>query len=242
MFDAGIIVDKPSGSTTEITQALDAGPLFITKNNYLKEIKDEDVIGDVYRFELVSKAFAEHQDKYGKMLATYERMGIFGTLRLSQAWQNTCVPMRAIASFKATGQSPFDPNQVISNCTAKMTYDEKERVLESLETLSTQYKINGELVDKDFNDCNIASNDVEGAKLKENLTTCRQRTIRLTHVKTQERLQTLLVKAIAVKGKKEDNKKRKADAIENGELPKAKKKRPYKPRQHKKKDVNKNKK
>ena len=28
--------------------------LFITKNNYLKEIKDEDVIGDVDRFELVS--------------------------------------------------------------------------------------------------------------------------------------------------------------------------------------------
>ena len=43
LFDAGIIVDKSSGSTTEITQALDAGPLFITKNNYLKEIKDEDV-------------------------------------------------------------------------------------------------------------------------------------------------------------------------------------------------------
>ena len=51
LFDAGIIVDKSSGSTTEITQALDAGPLFITKNNYLKEIKDEDVIGDVDRFE-----------------------------------------------------------------------------------------------------------------------------------------------------------------------------------------------
>eukprot|EP01038_Epipyxis_sp_PR26KG_P005611 gene5611-7747_t len=31
LHNAGIIVDKPSGSTTEITQTLDAGPLFITK-------------------------------------------------------------------------------------------------------------------------------------------------------------------------------------------------------------------
>ena len=41
------------------------------------------------------------------------------------------------------------------------------------------------------------------------------------------------MKAIAVKEKKENTKKRKAEAIENGDLPKAKK--PYKPRQHKKK-------
>ena len=105
----------------------------------------------------------------------------------------------------------------------------QKNTLASVPNLSIAYKNQGELIDKDFNDSNnIANNDVEGAALKEDLTTCRQRTIRLTHIKTQERLQVLLEKATIAKEKVENTKKRKAEELASGIEPKRRK--TYKPR------------
>ena len=104
----------------------------------------------------------------------------------------------------------------------------QKNILASVPNLSIAYKNQGELVDKDFNDSNIANNDAEGAALKEDLTTCRQRIIRLTDIKTQERLQVLLEKATIAMEKIENTKKRKAEELASGIEPKRRK--PYKPR------------
>ena len=225
-----VIVDKPSASTTEITQACDQ-ELFKTKNNYLKEISDDDVRDDTKRFELVSNIFALHQNKYKRMKAEHVRMGIYGLLRLALAWQKTCTPERAVASFKVIGAYPFDPRQVLFQCTAEMTTAEETRILLALEDLTDIYDKNGGLTTSDFDASNIPDNDPKG-KAKEDLIMSRQRTKRLTHPTVQIELAALLKVAVVAKTKRNDKRNRDEASATNG-APKVVK--AYKPRPKKQK-------
>eukprot|EP01038_Epipyxis_sp_PR26KG_P017284 gene17284-23836_t len=210
-----VVVDKPPGSTTEITQALDHGPIFITKNNYLKGITDNDIAID-WRFNAVSEVFRQHEIKHGKIPANHKRMGIYGTLRLSLAWQKTLNVDKARSSFALTGQYPFSAERVLQNCTTRITSEEETNIYAALEDLTQVYETNGELVSKDFNDNNIFNNDAIDGKSKEDLVMSRQRTVRLSHDKTQVRLAVLKATADVAKNKRDLAKIKKVEALKSG--------------------------
>jgi len=162
---------------------------------------------------IVADIYAQHQNKYKKMPANHVRMGIYGLLRLSMAWQKTCTPERAVASFKVVGQYPFDPRQVLMQCTAKLTTEQETKILLALDPLTAIYKKNGGFKTSDFDRHDVPNSDT-GGKLKEDLIMSRQRTKRLTHSNVQVELAELLVKSEKAKRKRDDKKKKDEDGGE----------------------------
>lgn len=213
-----IIVDKPPGSTTEITQSLDRGPLFKSVKKILKSVFDSDVSNDTKRFGAVSKIWAEHQTKYNSPFsAAHQRMGIYGVLRLSLAFSRGWSPVKAVHSFELTGQCPYDRNVILRNCTTPLTPKQTNLIFKALPVLEAKYVANGKLTKEDFDLANIPNNSI--GKEKDLLTMSRQRTVRLSH--------PLIFKdyelALALRAAKASAKARK--------LPPASKPRtPYKPR------------
>ena len=179
--EANIMVDKPSGSTTEITQACDQ-ELYIEMKKENRKIGDSHVDVDSAEFECITDILAKHQNKVQKVMSTaHVRQMSYGLIRARMAGQNALTGPRAMKSFSKIGMWPFNKEKVLGQCTTKLTVDQEAAIFAALPKLTSQYDAFGELVQKDFDDANIFNNDILGKKLKEDCATNRKRSCRLTH-------------------------------------------------------------
>ena len=178
---ANIMVDKPSGSTTEITQACDQ-LIYKEMKKENKKFDDSDVDINSPEFKCITAILADHQNTVGKAMSTaHVRQAAFGLVRARMAAQNALTGPRATKSFKDIGQYPFNKEKVIRQCTTKLSAQQEKTIFDALPKLTSQYDAFGELVQKDFDDAKIFNNDIPGKKLKEDSATNRKRSCRLTH-------------------------------------------------------------
>ena len=187
MLAANVFVDKPSSSTTEITQGCDQ-ELFITKNNYLKSITNEDFDATDFRFRNLSKAFADHQTReatksrsYPGMTPAHVRMGIYGNLRVALAFSKTCTVDRAINCNKKTGQRPFDPDKMIDNLFVPMQAEDRQSFKDALQRGSQIYAANGTVASLEMDALKVPDNEDKHQSNIDNLTMSRRRSSRLTN-------------------------------------------------------------
>jgi hypothetical protein len=228
---ANVIVDKPSSSTTEITQSCDQ-ELFLTKNNFLKDTNDDQILTDDFRFVNLSNAFAEHQTKeanknrlYKGISSPHVRQGIFGTLRVAIAFSKTCTLDRAVKCNEVTGQRPFDPDKMINNLFVHMENQDRQHFKVAIPEGSKIYATNGSVTSQEMDDLHVPDNDDEFESNIDNLTMSRRRSTRLT-VEQQWRV------ILKQKETRESSKRKKAQKDEN-RPPKIY--RPYKPQAKKQK-------
>lgn len=215
---ANVEVDKPSGGTSEITQACDQDNFKELKKEN-KKITDADVDIESTEFKVVTGVIAAHQTRMKKaMSATHVRMAAFGLVRARMAAMNSFTAPRAIKSFRRIGHWPFDEVKVLKQCTTKLTALQEKAIFDAVPKLSEQYKLFGELVQKDFDDAKIFDNDIVGKKLKEDSATNRKRSTRLTHPIQHQQMLTKQPVKVAAKEKRVAAKKRKIDQLENGQL------------------------
>jgi hypothetical protein len=129
-----IVVGKPSGSTTSITQAIDAGAVIKVWKQKLKAIKDADVLDNTSMITVLKDVVAQH-DKYmdaqreaadsakrsdscGKrkkktgVSYAHRKMIALGILRIQLAMQNAVKPQTIKDSFKVTGTYPPNFNYI----------------------------------------------------------------------------------------------------------------------------------
>ena len=231
MLAANVLVDKPSSSTTEITQGCDQD-LFITKNNFLKDLDDEILNADDFRFSNLSQAFADHQTfertkniHYPGMTPAHVRMGIYGNLRVALAFTKACTVDRAINCNKKTGQRPFDPDKMIDNLFFRMSPEDRQSFKEALPMGSQIYAENGAVTSQQMDDLKVPNNDDRYQSNIDNLTMSRRRCSRLTD-ESQWRV---------ILNQKETRESAKRKKAQNEENKPAKVFKPYKPKVKKQK-------
>ncbi|KAJ1410748.1 hypothetical protein B484DRAFT_402841 [Ochromonadaceae sp. CCMP2298] len=150
-----VLVGKPSGSSTEITQALDAGPCFETSKYYLKPTSDADVTSH-WRLPRLKQVWAEHtkwmKDR-GRSTAISDKQrksGTHGVLRIHECQQRAFHSKAIRESFKKTGLYPLDDNVIFKSCTGNITPEEQMRFLEILKPLCRLFMKQGEIFEEDF--------------------------------------------------------------------------------------------
>jgi len=155
---AFIVVGKPSGSTTEITQAADKGSIFRYAKQ-LMELLNLDVITlmeEHLKQVLLSVWEAHNINIYGQgntqkkkwISKRHEKLGVFGVMKVQKALQHSATPGRVSDSFQAIGVYPYDLNVILQNCTSKFTTEEYEEVKRVMPEIVQCFKQEGEITDE----------------------------------------------------------------------------------------------
>jgi hypothetical protein len=210
------MVDKPSASTTEITQACDQD-IFMEGKKEAAKITDDDVDTQGLSFTTMTAILAAHQTRISKMMpAPHVRMAAYGVCRVQMASQNAYTPPRTKKCFKRIGQHPFNPKVVLSHCTTKLSSDQEKIILASYPALTIQYDEWGTLTSADYDAKGIANNDKENAKPKEDGATCRMRSVRLTNPKQHDKMAVKAPAKAERKVKRKAAKERKETGLKDG--------------------------
>ena len=213
---ANIMVDKPSASTTEITQACDQD-IFMEGKKEAAKLTDDDIETEGLPFTTMTRILAEHQTRISKtMPAPHVRMAAFGVCRVQMASQNAYTAPRNKKCFKRIGQYPFNAKVVLSHCTTKLSSAQETVILTSYPALTTQYDEWGTLTAADFDAKGIANNDKENAKPKEDGATCRMRSVRLTNPKQHDKMANKAPAKAERKVKRKLAKERKETGLKEG--------------------------
>ena len=184
-----IDIVKPSASTTEITQACDAGRDFLSSKATLKVIKDEEVeFSD--RVPLVKAAFDSHNDylsvQYPGQKAvfnsTHRKMAVIGLLKINMAQSQTFNPQNITDAFSKIGARPYSPSQILAQCTTPIDRALESTIMGSIEDLSLLMAAKGEVFDAEYETAGIKDNLNLPGKPKEDLVVPRRRTTVLTNV------------------------------------------------------------
>jgi transposase len=153
MNEHNILVGKPSGSTTATTQALDAGPLFLTSKGFCAETTDLQFAQHwLIRNGRLRKVWDAHKSSRTKcgISDANRKSGIFGVLRIHQSTQRAFHSKAITDSFKVTGTYPFDLGKIFGNCTGKITPNEQLHFVQILPALCKKFKKQNELFEWDF--------------------------------------------------------------------------------------------
>jgi hypothetical protein len=184
-----IIIGKPPGSTTSITQALDAGKIFLsakTKKKHLKNV--EDALETVMTNRL-TEIFKIHEEKVGKkMKAGHIKSGVQGVQVVQYLFQCTLRKDVIVESFEITGQynrktGMCDVEQILRQCKSKFTVEEITKVWEMLPFLMKIMMEKGELAEEDYDCLGLSFSEAAGKKSKDDLVLNRRRYVFLTNPK-----------------------------------------------------------
>jgi hypothetical protein len=166
-----IIIGKPSGSTTEITQPCDRGNVFKASKKTIKSVSDTNIDSNPHKVAILTQLFINNSSLDSRK----RKLAVYGLIRVQIALQQT-IRMRMITdSFAWTGIYPFNISKILSSCSNKPTYDEELNILSAMPRLVVKFKNQGELYDQDFDEENIKKTSV-----KDHLVTNRRRSIILT--------------------------------------------------------------
>lgn len=147
---AGIVVGKPPGSTTEITQPADRGKCFCATKCVNKSICDAD-IDDKYMIGVLEQAFADHEaamkDRYPgytPISVPHKKMAVFGLLRIQMAQGEVLKKKMVQSSFRETGVYPYSLEKIIGSCKTKIECDEVLEIVNAVPRLAKKIGEQGE--------------------------------------------------------------------------------------------------
>ena len=213
--------------------------LFITKNNFLKEITNDNFDANGFRFRNLAKAFADHQTRelsenrsYPGMPSTHGRMGIYGHLKAALAFSKTCTIDRAMESVKKIGQRPFNPDHLINNLFIHMKREDRQAFKEALPRGSQVYSANGAITSVEMDSLNVPNNDDKCDSNIDNLPMSRRRCARPTN---EEQWRVILSQKETREARKRKSVKRKKAQNDEDEDKPTKVFKPYKNRAKKQK-------
>jgi transposase len=166
-----IIIGKPSGSTTEITQPCDRGNAFKASKKVIRSVHNDQI--ECYDTKI--QILTEFLKNNSQLDARKRKMAVYGLLRVQLALQITMRPRIVTDSFKWTGIYPFNMQKILKNCSTILSGTEEKLIMDAIPTLSEKFQNQGELFDEDFDEVGIK----ETTK-KDHLVTNRRRSIILT--------------------------------------------------------------
>jgi hypothetical protein len=193
LIENNIIVGKPSASTTEITQPCDVGNLFKAAKKRNKSINDSDVKHMTPMIEKLKEMFKQHIQKHNgptkksQMTSSHIKMATLGLLRVQLALQDTASPQMVKESFHMAGV--FDKTihkcnllTMLGNCTTPINNEEETNIINQMDKLIECFRKNGEILENDFDECNIVNNVLKKGKERNELVMSRRRSVILTNL------------------------------------------------------------
>jgi hypothetical protein len=151
--EEGILVGKLPGSTTEVTQAADAGNCFKGPKTQLKFITEKDVAHFRHLQQLITNVVKQQEEKYksrGKISANHKTNIVHGLIRIVYALQNCMRPRMIIESFEKSGMKDFSLEKILKLCTTPMTAEEERLVYDAWPNLLKIMRTKGEISDASF--------------------------------------------------------------------------------------------
>jgi hypothetical protein len=146
-----MIVGKPPGSTTEITQPCDMGPCFLASKTTLKSINEEDIQAKYWMVERLEVIYKAHGAKYKTaMPAHHKKLFTNGLVRVQLALQQSLRVKGIVESFKIVGVYPFNARTILKNCKTPISQQQEEIIMQNLPKLAKKIMKEGELFDADF--------------------------------------------------------------------------------------------
>ena len=136
----------------------------------------------------LKQAWQEHEDQYHTGIsADHKKSGINGLIKLHHCVMHQMTKKTIIKSFKLTGTFPYDENVIMNECTANITLRTAYQIRKNIDYLKNKLKLQGELFEKDFEDCGIDDNIGKKGKPKDELVVCRRRCLILTNEQFYQR-------------------------------------------------------
>lgn len=220
MFDEDIVqllkekniqLGKVPGSSTQNTQAADAGHVFISIKTTNKGLNDHSVKHQTPLIDRLTAVFKAHnaylnspergdarlKGRKKKTVAAdaiemnpqHVRLAKYGLLRVLMALQNSLRPHMIRESFQVVGVWPFSLDRTLSNCKTPIRVNDKANIESQLEALTDNFEENGEISDFDLQNTFGIAPTFPFAKSKDALVLSRRRAVQLTHPKIVEKQQ-----------------------------------------------------
>lgn len=213
LAEHNVTVVKPSASTTEITQACDAGADFKASKRCLLGIRDCDVSND-HRLPQIRQVFDAHDEflkvtypgKNLKFNRVHRKMAMSGLLRINIAQCKAFNINNAKDSFEIIGARPYSINQILKNCTSAISPNMDSLIKKNIGGLAKIMEAKGEIFEEDYFNLGITENNSLSGKNKEDLVVHRRRTTVLTNASFRMRLQAKTDAAAALLIAKENKK------------------------------------
>jgi hypothetical protein len=174
----GIVIGKPPGSSTEITQPCDMGPCFLASKTTIKSINEDDVMTKSWMVARLEEVYKSHEAEcHSVMPAHHKKLFTHGLVRVQLALQQSLRPRMIQDSFKMVGVHPFDERVILKNCKTPISQEQESIIMENLPHFAKKIMTDGELFDEDFLKAGIG-NATEA--LKDALVVYRRRSCFLT--------------------------------------------------------------
>jgi transposase len=182
-----IIIGKPPASTTSITQACDAGKIFMAPKTKKKHLK---TIGECLEHEmtkLLNKVMKAHEVKVGKKMKDGKAKAAVEGLQVVQyILQTTLRKDMIVNSFEIIGQydaktGKCDVERILRQCRTKFTQEQITKVWELLPSLCKKMMEKGELSEEDYMPLGFGSTSATYKKSKDDLVLNRRRFVFLTN-------------------------------------------------------------
>ena len=119
-----IIIGKPSGSTTEITQPCDRGNVSKASKAMIISVSDTVIDTNPHKIDILNKLFIENSSLDSRR----RKLAVYGLIRVQIALQQSIRMRMTTDSFAWTGIYPFDISRILSSCSNQPTYVEEENI------------------------------------------------------------------------------------------------------------------
>lgn len=183
LVDNHIIIEKLPGSTTHVLQALDFGNCFRSSKTNVKGVSDDFVLKT--RLPKINKLKIILEEYYNShkiedvmpLQKAYRDMAAIGITRIHYALQKSANIKVIEDSFAGIGIYPFNISVILNKCTATITNDQQQYIIDNISQFSDQVNLYGEVPDA-FMDLHPLIPKTKG---KDNFVVGRRRSVLLTH-------------------------------------------------------------
>ena len=179
--DNNIIVTKPPGSTSHVTQPADVGKVFKAIKTTIVGLFDDNLNDNDFKDEIMIKIKCHEESNMKNMIAAYRQKICTGLMKMHRAINKVINPDIIRESFAETGM--YDPSthtynleKMISKHKVPMAADEKLHFVESIPKLARIIGDKGQL-----SEAALTRAGLPETTIKDNKTLIQQRTVFLTN-------------------------------------------------------------
>jgi hypothetical protein len=190
MQENNIILGKPPGSTTEVTQPCDAYMIFKGPKTCNRKIKDGHVIENQYMLNILGGVFKDHhavmtRDSAKAISPNQKLSATMGLLRVQLALRLALRGDIIQKSFQVCGIYPYSLRQILANCKTPIPEDEVLHIESIMPQVIEALKKDGEASDELFDLLNVRK--IADEFSKDQLVMYRRRACILTNMRFIQR-------------------------------------------------------
>jgi hypothetical protein len=173
---------KLAASCTKIQQLLDACKKFDSKKKAMRAVKDY-IFRNPQLEATLQQIFKGHPGISQKQVKAI----IAGIHELHWADVRTLTREKIVYGAKTIGLFPFNPEQILDNCTWKWSLEDRQYILRIITLLGTLFGKHGRVPDEDMDDLNIPVSDKLKSQNKDSNALVHERVVLINHEESQER-------------------------------------------------------